>query len=162
MDVALIPWPAREGVPKEHLEYLTVGKWQPWTPIKNYGCGLDILACKGRGTKGIFGAFEPGKWQPWTPIKSYGCGLGALTCEGKRCQRQIWSIWRLAMWTWCLGLKGKGIKGILEAFDGWQTVALNANKKLWMWPWYLGLQGKGCQRDIWSVWRLANGSLEHQ
>ena len=61
-----------------------------------------------------------------------------------------------------LACKGKGTKGIFGIFDGWQMATLNTNKKLWMWPWYLGLQGKGCQRTIWSIWWLANGTLEHQ
>ena len=45
MDVALVPWLAREGVSKGHLERLTAGKRQSWTPIKRYGCGLGTFAC---------------------------------------------------------------------------------------------------------------------
>ena len=50
---------------------------------------------------------KPGKTAAFAPIKSCGCGLGALAC------------------------KVRGAKGTFGGFEGWQTAALNANKKLY-------------------------------
>ena len=49
----------------------------------------------------------------------------------------------------------KKVFGGFGGFDGWQTEALNANKKRLLYgPWRLCLRGWGCQKGVWRAWRV--------
>ena len=155
VDVALVPWRAGSGVPKEFwmvLEGLKRGKRQAWTPVKSYWCRVegqekvvDVALVRWPAGSGVpkkafdgFGGFwrvleglKPGKRQAWTPVKSYWCRL-----EGR--EKAIDAA--LVRWPSGCGVPKKLLEGF-GGFEAWQTAGLNASSKLLMSLWR---PGKSC------------------
>ena len=122
LDVALVPWPAGTGVPKEPLEgFGKFEAWQTaglnaskklmrshWRPRKSSWCGLGALACGVRGAKRAFGGF----WRVWSLAN------GRLDRQEKAIDVAFKAKKKLLMWPWCLGLRGqacqKGFWRVLE------------------------------------------------
>ena len=113
----------------EGFRPLKAGKRQLRTPIVADGCGLRAWSKLPRRVLGCFRPLKAGKRQLRTPIVADGCGLRGPLKAGKRQLRTPIVADGCGLRAW-----SKLPRSVVEAFEGRQAAASNADSSKGLWP----------------------------